>query len=104
MHRGGLLASGCPSAIIPTPPPQAATGAWLSLVERTVRDREVGGSNPLAPTSVELARPIGRASSVYTSVRLLAAPDDSPPIVGEIGVAGGAGMEAVGTHVFRVRP
>jgi hypothetical protein len=25
-------------------------GAWLSLVERTVRDREVGGSNPLAPT------------------------------------------------------
>ena len=26
-------------------------GAWLSLVERTVRDREVGGSNPLAPTS-----------------------------------------------------
>ncbi len=26
-------------------------GAWLSLVERTVRDREVGGSNPLAPTN-----------------------------------------------------
>ena len=26
-------------------------GAWLSLVERTVRDREVGGSNPLAPTT-----------------------------------------------------
>jgi hypothetical protein len=25
-------------------------GAWLSLGERTVRDREVGGSNPLAPT------------------------------------------------------
>ena len=25
-------------------------GAWLSLVERTVRVREVGGSNPLAPT------------------------------------------------------
>jgi hypothetical protein len=25
-------------------------GAWLSLVERSVRDREVGGSNPLAPT------------------------------------------------------
>jgi hypothetical protein len=31
-------------------------GAWLSLVERTVRDREVGGSNPLAPTSLEKAR------------------------------------------------
>ena len=26
-------------------------GAWLSLVERSVRDREVGGSNPLAPTN-----------------------------------------------------
>jgi hypothetical protein len=26
-------------------------GAWLSLVERTVRVREVGGSNPLAPTN-----------------------------------------------------
>ena len=24
-------------------------GAWRSLVARTVRDREVGGSNPLAP-------------------------------------------------------
>ena len=29
----------------------ASIGAWLSLVERTVRDREVGGSNPLAPTN-----------------------------------------------------
>jgi hypothetical protein len=27
-------------------------GAWLSSVERTVRDREVGGSNPLAPTKI----------------------------------------------------
>ena len=26
-------------------------GAWLSLVERCVRDAKVGGSNPLAPTS-----------------------------------------------------
>lgn len=25
-------------------------GAWLSLAERLVRDQEVGGSNPLAPT------------------------------------------------------
>jgi acylphosphatase len=25
-------------------------GAWRSLVARTVRDRKVGGSNPLAPT------------------------------------------------------
>ena len=29
-----------------------SVGAWLSLVERTVRDREVGGSNPLAPTKL----------------------------------------------------
>ena len=27
-------------------------GAWLSLVERHVRDVEVGGSNPLAPTNI----------------------------------------------------
>ena len=26
-------------------------GAWLSLVERSVRVAEVGGSNPLAPTT-----------------------------------------------------
>ena len=26
-------------------------GAWLSLVERSVRDREVAGSNPVAPTT-----------------------------------------------------
>jgi hypothetical protein len=25
-------------------------GAWLSLVERFVRDEEVAGSNPVAPT------------------------------------------------------
>jgi hypothetical protein len=28
----------------------AVNGAWLSLVERSVRDREVVGSNPIAPT------------------------------------------------------
>ena len=28
-----------------------SVGAWLSLVERCVRDAKVGGSNPLAPTS-----------------------------------------------------
>ncbi len=26
-------------------------GAWLSLVERFVRDEEVAGSNPVAPTT-----------------------------------------------------
>jgi hypothetical protein len=29
----------------------AFVGAWLSLVEHSVRDRGVGGSNPLAPTN-----------------------------------------------------
>ncbi len=29
---------------------QQNIGAWLSLVERPVRDREVAGSNPVAPT------------------------------------------------------
>ena len=33
------------------PPPAPLFGAWLSLVERSVRDAEVGGSNPLAPTT-----------------------------------------------------
>ena len=27
-------------------------GAWRSLVARSVRDAEVGGSNPLAPTTI----------------------------------------------------
>ena len=31
--------------------PLTSDGAWRSLVARTVRDRKVGGSNPLAPTS-----------------------------------------------------
>src|SRR5262245_47704768 len=30
--------------------PKPISGAWLSLVERSVRDREVVGSNPIAPT------------------------------------------------------
>ena len=39
-----------------------AVGAWLSLVERCVRDAEAGGSNPLAPTRKE-------ASFVYVNKR-----------------------------------
>src|SRR3712207_3929688 len=31
-------------------------GAWLSLVERSVRDREVAGSNPVAPTKDQKSR------------------------------------------------
>lgn len=30
-------------------------GAWLSLVEHGLREAGVGGSNPLAPTSVSVS-------------------------------------------------
>ncbi len=33
---------------------QPIVGAWLSPVERSVRDAEVGGSNPLAPTTLKI--------------------------------------------------
>src|SRR5215468_6885663 len=33
------------------PRSEQSVGAWLSLVEHSVRDRGVGGSNPLAPTN-----------------------------------------------------
>ena len=40
-------------AIIPKPCQRApSVGAWRSLVARIVRDDEVGGSNPLAPTKL----------------------------------------------------
>ena len=32
-------------------PPNPQTGAWLSLVERLLWEQDVGGSNPLAPTT-----------------------------------------------------
>src|SRR5438128_3522608 len=35
--------------------PVCSVGAWLSLVEHSVRDRGVGGSNPLAPTKIDQA-------------------------------------------------
>ena len=38
----------------------AFVGAWLSLVEHSVRDRGVGGSNPLAPTNLENGRAFAR--------------------------------------------
>ncbi len=34
-------------------------GAWRSLVARSVRDRKVGGSNPLAPTNISSNRSHG---------------------------------------------
>jgi hypothetical protein len=45
-----------------------AVGAWLSLVERLVRDQEAGGSNPLAPTKFPSNRltPFPSAMSLVT--------------------------------------
>ena len=37
-------------------------GAWLSLVERVVRDYEVAGSNPVAPTAESIRRSSGAFS------------------------------------------
>src|SRR5450759_5594684 len=53
-HRMGQLLGcypplDCP-AIIPEPSAGISVGAWRSLAARIVRDDEVGGSNPLAPT------------------------------------------------------
>src|SRR5688572_482243 len=53
-----------------------AVGAWLSLVEHSVRDRGVGGSNPLAPTNlshkncrIQSGGPLGFARVVSSSNR-----------------------------------
>jgi hypothetical protein len=51
---------------LPFPIITSLVGAWLSLVERSVRDREVGGSNPLAPT-----RGFGKSSKVDHSRRVV---------------------------------
>ncbi|NOK61079.1 MAG: hypothetical protein GFH27_549307n62 [Chloroflexi bacterium AL-W] len=40
-------------------------GAWLSLVERRVRDAEVGGSNPLAPTMLMIMKATIRLNSGF---------------------------------------
>ena len=45
----------------------AAVGAWLSLVERLVRDQEVVGSNPAAPILVECPDGIGEVVGSLSS-------------------------------------
>ena len=43
-----------------------SVGAWRSLVARIVRDDEVGGSNPLAPTKYQLiVEPGSDAASLH---------------------------------------
>ena len=44
-------------------------GAWLSLVERSVWDREVGGSNPLAPIDYYQQLKGGRQSRLFAYTR-----------------------------------
>src|SRR5215213_1366049 len=76
-------------------------GAWLSLVERSVRDREVGGSNPLAPTFSfrEDGRLSGRPSLTFNPPSFL--PSKILRHVPRLGVGralrteSGAGIEAV---------
>ncbi len=50
-------------------------GAWLSLVERSVRDREVAGSNPVAPICQRHFCPAvsagGAVFGIYVSVAQL---------------------------------
>lgn len=45
-------------------------GVWLSLVEHSVRDREVDGSNPFTPTTFLLHRHPGRVRA-FTLIELL---------------------------------
>lgn len=46
-----------------------SSGAWLSLVERSVRDAEAGGSNPLAPTKhIHTVSPIGETVFLLLSI------------------------------------
>src|SRR6187200_1495352 len=42
LYKGWQVRSACYTS--------CSVGAWLSLVERSVRDREAAGSNPVAPT------------------------------------------------------
>ena len=41
----------CAAAVNPLKPGRPGGGAWLSLVERLLWEQDVGGSNPLAPTT-----------------------------------------------------
>ena len=49
LYKGWQVRSACYTS--------CSVGAWLSLVERSVRDREVAGSNPVAPTTSLLRFP-----------------------------------------------
>ncbi len=49
---------------------------WLSLVERAVRDCEVGGSNPLTPTNLVVFAVMNVAAKLF--VKIIHLTDISP--------------------------
>ena len=49
----------CMDARRPLQPAETLNGAWLSLVERLLWEQDVGGSNPLAPTTSPRMRAMG---------------------------------------------
>jgi prepilin-type N-terminal cleavage/methylation domain-containing protein/prepilin-type processing-associated H-X9-DG protein len=64
----GIL-SGAGALNVPRAATRRSIGVWLSLVEHSVRDREVDGSNPFTPTNSPLRR--GLRVSAFTLIELL---------------------------------
>jgi hypothetical protein len=61
----------------------APVGAWLSLVEHSVRDRGVGGSNPLAPTTERPQAAAGRAVPRWRSRQAQVSQSPGPAVGSE---------------------
>ena len=55
-------------------------GAWLSLAERTIRDRKAEGSNPPAPTSFDQMRSssVGESAGFITQMSRARFPPPRP--------------------------
>ena len=68
----------------------AFVGAWLSLVEHSVRDRGVGGSNPLAPTNFGARRRCEAAPFSFPAPRLSSLHDARASPARSVPVAFGA--------------
>jgi hypothetical protein len=75
------------------------------LVERTVRDREAGGSNPLAPTNFPLLEPPFHRENV-TRDKEIVPPDKGGVMPDEGGVMPDKGIvtpERAGATLYRAR-
>ena len=57
IHESTRFRNEDPSGLQTEPVEARYVGAWLSLVERPVRDRKVAGPNPVAPTILKLPSP-----------------------------------------------